>query len=826
MKKQEISSRGDKHGKAKYGKYLFPQIIPKEVISQQKKPNNKIEISSDIAEKWQILKKNFEQILKVDPKEITTLLMQDREYTEEKCIQACSFFTSFVDSLEAEFAEAAMKPFQENLMKCYVFTLTNLNAIIINSICDQKSNESLLSTWIERRQILNDFLLFILQDSLNIFPFDSIIVNSIFENLVRFSKGFSNEKQVGESIISLFIYYQLQLIAIIAAFNQSKKSRDADETIKKTLEIMENAMVILCSTQQLREICSISVSNSETWIRSQSKIKSIAIQYGKKKIGTINMRKNNEDPIITIRYANLYYLVKILKLLKSRKIIRIAEQAIETLAFILKGNTLLNDIKNLDKLIIETVLNENVIAMKLLIQLLSNMDNPYAALTKYEYSTILRKFIKNHILASLFTHNISLPFLNPDKGDLQKISYKEMKDYVPLAFSFLNELKHFGSSKKSTKIIKTSMNEFIEVLMGELVALIDKIEGNDIDILIVKAHIVEFFAENANNITLVTTEYIVQLLVSNSFHYTSPKSIKECSEKLSNIETELERDTSMRLVWLLNTVINHDKFWSTAIFHTFMAAISQSYDKEDILFGLYKLIYCTLTSEVHDNNSFYSQILQKSPKQMDYATFLEKDKLGERKSIVAFIEIKGIHSLFSFLFSAYSDAIQEYYFGKPPQIEDEELVEKPEKKFYSPICITLTEQLLIHLHCIPLFAEDLISEPQDLFTLLEFATCTQRYQEVAMTILQELMISCKYCRNLAIIQPENNDYFPLTLLHFAPTLNKNRSPAKLSSTIYVMQLIVNFLKLDPESVAITIHQNMYFRTQIPLIFFGILKGNT
>ena len=78
----------------------------------------------------------------------------------------------------------------------------------------------------------------------------------------------------------------------------------------------------------------------------------------------------------------------------------------------------------------------------------------------------------------------------------------------------------------------------------------------------------------------------------------------------------------------------------------FIDLVQKNLNDKELLFGLYKLIYCGVTGEVQDNKSYSIKILSKDIETGKYIKYQEDN---DSKAIKGFLEIKGILKLLNLL---------------------------------------------------------------------------------------------------------------------------------------------------------------------------------
>ena len=448
---------------------------------------------------------------------------------------------------------------------------------------------------------------------------------------------------------------------------------------------------------------------------------------------------------------------------------------------------------------IGSLLNENLVCLKLLKYVLSIVDDPLGLLEKLGINNYLKSLLHNHVVVALMKNLLAYP---EKKEKIPEFSYKTSKGYIGGIFKFINDLKYLGfknAPKTAGKTYKTPFAVFSDELLLDILAFgEEKLELIKLGLPIFKAYLSEYVCDTKNILSPQLGEHILRLIESKIFNFTAPENLKLMSQKREgkSLIEELDILTNLKLIEILNKITLFDRSWAKSIFEYYFLKIKEHFNNEEKLFALYKLIFSGISNKSFSNEEFYDILHVYFVKSINSETILRYDSEKEQgilnKAIVAFNDIKGIQELITGLLAAYE---------KSPTAGDNVITS-----------VWLTEKFLIHLHCCPPLCDFLLSAQKPIESLLEIAETAKSCKDCIEFILNQLLLVIRYSKFQQ--GAVNQMYLPFVLLNFAVNTLLNKNPKASTLTFKIYDLVLGFLRPVENNFSLPYHQNIMFQKEI------------
>ena len=822
----------------KKNKMLFRPLIekpatPKLTSTTTLAIEDLVDRHEDIKQEWEGLIEGFDGIRKYDYKSLMNYNSANEDKIDNLCTKSSKFFSNIIAKYSSEAANLSGKGIKEDLAKIYVVTFQRITDSLVDMLCPPLMGESgkvdvsKIDSFMSQRAVMNDFMLLMLQDRRNhsfLYQHDNTILQIIRKSVGSMQERLSHSQQIlyKEKTI-YFFYYHFQAIAMLAAYNENKKfmKNAAFDGLKLAFEIVDRSLGMSLGSFLFQELYDVPFAGDEEWIQSQDLL--ISRKYGKKKFSFIHI--NNEPSagpstkcLFSLRYINLYYVFKIAQLLIERSKFVFEERTVETFSSILKRNTGAlseimtstglkegNESPSKHKQSISSLLNENLICLKLLKYVVSIFDDPLGLLEKLGINNYLKSLLHNHVVVVLMKGLIS----PPEKLDrVQDFSYKTTRGYIGGIFRFVSELKYLGfknAPKTAGKTYKTPFAVFSDELMFDILAFgEEKLDLIQPGLPVFKAFLSEYVCDTKNILSPQLGEHILRLIGSKLFNFTAPINLKmlEKKEEEKSIIESLDILTTLKLIEILNKIIMFDKSWAKSVLDYFFLKIKEFSNSEEKVFALYKLIFSGINNKTYSNEEFYDTLLKKQPKQLNMEIISKYDAEIEQgilnKVIVAFNDIKGIQELILGLVVAYE---------KLPSDENNNV----------KTSILLAEKMLMHLHSCPPLCDFLLSAQKPIECLLEIAETVPSCREFIVFVLQQLLLIIRYSK---FQQGAVNDaYLPYVLLNYSANSLLNKAKESSTMSICIYDLVLGFLASEENNFSLSYHQIIMFQKQtLPLAY--------
>jgi len=553
--------------------------------------------------------------------------------------------------------------------------------------------------------------------------------------------------------ISELLCYCFQTLTILVAVNERANIEIVPNLIKTAVELIKDYLKKSYSNDLLKQVYSYGISQCEEWEIGIKSNERLAVAFERKKFSLIQLTP--EAPVYSLRYMLLYFLSK------PSLFNIIADQIDKALI----STILLIQIKDLsatheEETNTELKLNEALVCMKFIKRVLIILKDSLIILETKEG---LRELIINSIISAVNNEKVAFIDKWKKKTDLVEnfsniVSYKTSNDYIAIIFKFLNET---GSI----------LPLFIEDTIINLINILNTIKGKEKQIRILKTYIVELLFDKRRIIIDETVECFICLIGSNTFHFTSPKSLppKLC---------ELEDLMNKRVVILLGSMIESKAEWAKKLLEYFIEQLST---KKAQLFGLCRLIYCSLTGKLCDNELFYNRFFNSK----EYTVKYEKSVESNTKAVEAFVDIEGINTLMNILIK---------HSGS----------------------IALLESLLLELSSIKQVSEQLLKEPQ---AIIQFIALSNN-ETTSLALTNQLLQIAKHNQ----LATETN-YFPLSLIKFIRDSIISKEKSKSITTLPLMKLMVQFLSYEPGLTSLKNHQLILSKNMEVDNFFEVMVNN-
>jgi len=504
-------------------------------------------INEDVVLKeWKELIKLFPNLEKYDKESIGDYSNTD---LDRKYNAAINFFKKFHSA----------RVFYQEMLKVFV-------------ICFQYKSQCIdsLDNTDDTYTVFIKFLMILLQDSVNIHPFNESIIDIVKSTIERLHKGGKDP--------TLALYEQFQILALVAALSSNKEQTLVLEILKKAIEESFKSI-------SLKEIYKKQFSGEERWETDKQQYVKVVVELNRKKLLMIWFAK--EPPKFSIRFIGIYYIQKLIQGLSLDN--KNKGDLLILLTEILKDTS--EELKESMKEANEVALNEimicfNIIEIIYSDELFNNWDYTSSLITLTE--NYFNSLIKYKLLGSITNTILNTP----------------MSDYAANFFEFLNNL-----NKKEVRW---------EMLNKMLMKVIEKL---DTDIREIKYYIVEYICNDKNANVL-----IMNLLSTKAICFTSP--LKGIIEESSFIlEDPLEKLISKRLIRILNKRIESRP---EETFEYLLKELREHIQEEGAVFGICKLLYCGIIKKEKSNKS-YNEMVRKP---YDYKRYLIYKDLEQPKSFI------------------------------------------------------------------------------------------------------------------------------------------------------------------------------------------------
>ncbi len=785
--------------------------------------------NKEIAAQWAKIRGQFAGTDKLDFKSVISYWKGEEKALDERCAHVCAFFDLVIQTLGQYATSLSGKTVREELLKIYVIVFRQVSVSLQTLVLFREENEPSavqdkeLSVLLSQRGTLNDFLLLLMQDRKNgavLGQYDVSLMQVVGQSVSQLHDRLLRAKKLrNPSAVAAMLHRDFESAAILAGFNECRMLTKAAscDCIRFAFEMLERGLRTSVSVRVFKELYSQPLESGEEWTEGPLGHVRLATRFGKKKLAVVKLGTGSAG--FSLRYISAYYALKLVQLLIAKKAFHEEEKMMETVAMVLKDTdeTLGRAGTAADLVRIELALNENLVCFNIIKRVLPVADDPFVLLDKLGYIQTLKGALETHMAAAL---RLRLVAFNCPVGQPveEAVSYKKTHDYVAGAFGFLNHLKNMKSSrplKSTSKSSKGSVSVMTEERVGDIISTIDSAVSSEPELLVLKTYLVEYLFDNRHVVSRQTAEHIIRLIGSVAFHFTSPadgfKDLEPGHE--AKPQDELEKLNSRRIAMLLSETIAYDKAWAEIILKHMMEQVMVLYRKEEHLFGLYKLIYCVLTHEVHDNVSFSQTILKNWPEELTYARYSQCEHLSEDKAVQAFIDVKGIAGIVGILQLTYKAIMlqaQNVDGTKPISI-----------------AVQMTEQLFLRLNDIPAVAEQTLSQPALVGEFLECLSLGPHIQRVIVSLLQKLLANVKYGSGKVAVpgSPDRTAYLPLRLLDFVTSRAKPGRPELTGPLLPILDLLVSFVVPEPGLHSISVHQAVLNSNGALAAFFQIVRDN-
>ena len=722
----------------KPNKVLFhplPNFVDLPVLENNKAklPNLSLDISLKIKEIVEL----FPELDKFDQKSAIT-------YTHSKLNSMCDSATDYLKEIIAAYDVKMEKIFDqelnENVIKVYVICFNYFTNYLVKFLSSEtpipvgKAHKSL-----KKLHILNKFLMMTVGTKNNpiiLGQYDVIIIQIINEILnIGHKQLTSHNKFKNIPLATPFLCYQFQILVMLVSMNEGRSFMKvaALDSIKVIYETLERFAKMCFTDPVLKEIYSIRLGKSENWISINNVM--IAYAFNRKKFSLIQLGPLASTPQFSLRYIIFYYILKIAQLLSFDDNPIMKERLLGLVLLLVKDGTEFIEAKLEQKepltkeelADVEIVLNESLVSANIIKRILPRIADPFAMLEKLGFIQIIKRFIELLIISSLEFGLVGLPEEMKKNEITDCASYKVAKDYIYGVFNFLSKLKNtkdlVGPATPTRIAFKGSKDSFltlIEEITCRIIEGIDNLKGKEEHLQLAMTYLVEYLFDNRKLISRQSAEYIIKLISSNRFHYTSPKSLEE-----NELELPLEKLTNERICILLVDIIEYERTWAETILQHLINTIRMLLNNEKLLFGLCKLILCGVSSKCLDNSEFYKIIFEPNRKEMNFEQYSKLLINTKSKIIKSFIEIKGINELMNILLN------------------------DCHKKNANKKSIMIIEGLFLELAGIPSIAEQIIGRLSVSMVFLDYLKYGDTARNVVVSFVEKLIIEFKYNRKFS-----------------------------------------------------------------------------
>lgn len=551
-----------------------------------------------------------------------------------------------------------------------------------------------------------------------------------------------------------FQYHTLTILTTLNACNDS---------FVQHIETLSRGIRESLLNNRLHKCYSLPLGQNECWVSEERA--EISCLFGREKIAVVRMGSGCR---VTTRCVCLGYVEKAFKgvVVKGNQVL--LEKVLETIAETLKDiSERLKEFMGMKLTIelgeVEIYLNEALICFSILRWMLANLSDPFALLSKFGYVDLLKPLLDSYIGLIL-----RLGLVKGSFKDSEVVSYKTAHDYLSGVFLFMSELKNkrellsYGRAAKGAGAKSLILGLFEEVIQN-LVKEIDKTEK----IATLKHYIVEYFYRTNRNFSRQTAECLVSLVESRSIFFTAPRDFAEGIK-----ETRMQSLTNKRAITLLNTILNDDKMWAETVLNYMLELVKEHYRNVELLFGIYKLIYCGVTDTICNNSMFYEKMFSRGDRQDESS----KHAMGREssKATKGFVDIEGITQLINILLcNLYK--------------EDFERV---------GIVVEMTGNFIIELLDVALIAEQLLKRMEIVVKVLEESHSTS----FTIKFIRKLLLLVKYSPK--IVTADKGNYLPLTLMEMARSAVAGKNMKK---ALTLVALVVDFLSHE-SGASVAAHQ--------------------
>ncbi len=727
-----------------------------------------LEMDSEAGKEWKKLSRLFFWLDKFDYKTITTQLQPNDPKLESPCAKACAFFQFLMVRLEAVAPTMNGKSLHEDALKIYLVAFQWVSHRLIDLLTTpsgtfhQLTEEEVatVKTLVKQREVLNDFLLLLLQDrktSLVLQQHDNAILQIIRKTVGTMQERLSLLAQAldVQSTI-LFFYFHFQSVAMLAAYNENRKfmKNSAFDGFKVTFELLERSLGMSLSSFVFQEIYDTPLAVTEEWIPWKGPCLRAAVRFGKKKLSMVRI---SPDPAFTLRFANLYYLYKIAQLLISRRIFSLEERTMETLSSTLKCNADALSLRIGNPTTIpsaraptESLLNENIVCLKFIKAALATVDDPLGLLEKLGLNRYLRPVLQSHVSAAIAGELYI--FLPKTEGNtaadreklVQYFALSKGHGYIAKVFKFITQMKY--TEYQLAKAIKYPMAAFADDLAIELVSYVGKgLESRHTGVVLLQKYLAEYLCDMRSPPEPQLAERLLKVIESPVFNFLAPVSLGDDKCRASDeLIEDLKSTSAGKLISLLNRIAWGDLKCANAILSYILGWVKLGTLGSEQLFGIYKLIFELIHGAAESTNDRLEGILLGKVLLMsieaDTKLLGEALASGNNAPLLAVVGNKGTLLLVSELTGAYGKLRSD------PSLA---------------ASVTLTENMLLYLHAVPGVADTALGSSGALRLLLDAALTLERLEDEFLKKFVQSLLQC----GSATARP--GGYIPMIVLRFA-----------------------------------------------------------
>lgn len=766
----------------------------------------------ELMTKWKLVLTLFGDVSKYDNKSILDLAKDDSEECEKKIEAGFIFFELFAQKAKqayrtnevtnAKKQEQNIKPPLtcgniDEIMKIFIVLYEYLRKSFTSWINQSKGKSeeiivSQLSILINKYQMMNEVLLLILfedkKTTMNL-PYDGTIlailckINKGLPEILAATIGFKNKADIVH-----FYYLQFEALAIITAYNDSKRfmRSAASEAIGSICNVFEDYLKHSFISESSTQFYLSQIRMPENWMRHHSRTNKILSTFlGRKKIamtftGDSTTSLQKQDISFTLEYANLYYGFKTFKIMLERGNIPNEQKLMETIVSIFQYHSgllakIVENKLDFNSGNIGSLLNDCLICVKIITAIVAKYEEPIREIEKYSFISFFKQSICDFMAVSLSNKLIPLSKI--------KCGEKDSADFCSEMFKLLYTLQSLSTKKAESSPSKSKHNSQLSLYINEiLLELLIYIESHFETFKPNRYLLRNNFTEYAEKSSKVMNNQLVNLVVRLYNHclftFTAPLKVDFTGNELKIIISEepLDLESEKKLMDLFIKILAHDKDWALNIFTHLLGHIKNSINSAENLYGLFKVIYCSIYNEVYTN--------------LDFLNILGKDNQNEVKCNEKVI-------------GALAEANAEHI----PVIC---LIESYKKKERNAKEIIL-EEMIMRLYKIPAICEVQFCFPHTFTTLLKECITFKQGRKFVLKYIS-LCLNSLQSKKIPSTNFDKSNYLPLIIINvFQEIISKEGvNPEITQLFLQYYDLLTKFLDCQAEPKVYQAHQKALF----------------
>lgn len=798
----------------------IPGSTPAPTESRQIALEYLVEADPDLSLKWHVLEKQFAGLTKLDPANISGLEYDPTTADKKGLEEAEMFFSQLTERLTVGFvtgpgqasifipasrAHAKQTEFVSNrmcelMLKVFivvyqhiVFQLffrnitergdaaTHLGTVVVEAPAPILAAET-LEKYLARARMPCNFAMFLLEchnmSTISKYA-DSLIV--IIENLMnKVQKTIVNGADIkDQKILARAFYYQFEILAVLATCSDERAlgASGAKMRAKRLLEaynVFERLLSPFYASEEVRPLANICVARDEQWM-AQEPGTLLAVQNGRVKFRLTNFFAA-ATPTFTLGYVLVFYLYRLGQAVLSSDT-RVHEQMVSAIYSIMKHNTtLLAEPSKLDKPVLASILNTNLVILKLVKRLLETVENP-ADFAERLLGESLKNCALSHLQAALSQGVIMCDSLCPPKTTYCETNH----DAVSVIFKTLLKLKGVQHRDPKTRIaIQPEVFPLFPVADAIVLAFLNVVQQckglSPVQLSFIKAYMVEYLASDLSHPHQGQHR---SPLFASIFAYALPP-VGKTEDPVKIYANEL-------LTASIISAVRTDRHWALAAFtQVFKQVQDVQTMNEPFLTSAFRLLYSVLTgrpcSEAVLLNS--SSVSAHAPIDLN------------PNAVQAFAELHGMRIILDKLMATCAG---------PAEV------------------IHVMEMGILLLHNIPVLCESVLLNVRVATGLLESAVASGRHLFV-VSLFRKCLLAVRNNEARAMGEEQHKEnYLPIVLVKFVAQGLLSKADGQRELALQLYDVITEFLAHEPNfPLMLETHQkalyfSMEWRTLLDLV---------